>query len=711
MIMPGNGHFKMMGEGGIVPDRRKPNGTGADAVVNRVGDIINTLYEILGTPDKERYLHMLYCTRFTDTVWEQQSTATAAGGELVTQPSPELNDRPMAMTEMRKVSIESLILNVFPRNDTVSQSVALNSCDPQKTGVRQLAEKTKVAQPAVIITCTNTADTVVTAEHTRTAMVVSPVLPPGSGLPCNKRTRQQFQDIARDVNTGRHRELDSKQSVAFFLTYTQVFTQLYGGLVNRVRAIPYEINQTTAALIEWASFFLQEYGIMESTVRANYSRMVQGYTTRAIAWFAWLKTIDHLSTAKDLENKEETIKSLLLDLHADALPIIAVPQLLMNMMSRSVNMSSLLMIMAVAENMGVPVVSWKGLNRFFDDDEPPVEEGVYMDEYVMIRSFFVECIENHRFCPGEDGSWDSQNNISCYVTGEGRESLLPLHENSGFLRFLYNKNKPGDEHSMFSLMAHRFQKEKGKDMLKTCHMGDKIAYKIAFEELLKYTPDFRGLASHRTYFSRKHFSKMGLLGYLPGLTDHLDYDAPPFARHVLFKEGDQIKSEGFGVNPWSMLSIVALAGQILVHPCISDSFASGLVKEVLAKSPPGATPGDIAASRFFDSNSKPVRIFLPSSGRPQHFLRPEDDTFPSTGILPLARGLAQWLPEDMLHCPMLYPLANTLKCSLMEVPASAVKVFYYLLLTVWNCIHLHCLRAEPVQSAAGQGLPFPYPRG
>ena len=674
MIMPGNGHFKMIGEGGVVPDRRKPNGTGADAVVNRVGDMQTTIYEILGIPDKERYQLMLNCTRFTDTVWEQVSTATSAGNELVTEPTPELNDRPMSMTEMRRVSMEPLILNVCPRNDSASQSVAFNSCDPNKTGVRQLAEKTKVAQAALIIVCTNTPDTAITAEHTKTISVVNPVLPPGSGLPCNKRSRHQFQDIARDVNTGRHRELENKESIAFSLVYSHVFAQLYCGLINRVRAIPYEINQTTGALIEWASFYLQQYGVLGTTERENFSRMVQGYTTRAVAWFVWLKTMDHLSTVKNLDNKEETVKNLLLDLHADALPIIGVPQMLMNMMSRSVNMSSLLMIMAVAENMGVPVVSWQGLNRFFDDDEPPVEEGIYMDEYVMIRGFFVDCIEGHRFCPGEDGTWDSQHNISCYITGEGREGLSPLHENSGFLRFVYNKNKPGDENSMFNMMAYRFQKEKGRDMLKTCHMADKASYKMAFEDLLKFMPDFRGLASHRMFFSRKHFSKMGLLSYLPGLTDYSDYDSLPFARHVLFKEGEQIKSEGLGVNPWSMLAIVSLAGQILMHPSISDSFASGLVTQVLAKSPPGVTPGDIVATRFFDSNSKPIRIFIPADGRPQHFLRPEDDTFPVTGILPLARRLDQWLPEDLLHCPMLYPLANTLKCGLMEVPASAVKV-------------------------------------
>jgi hypothetical protein len=678
--MSGNGHFLMMGEKGPVPDRRKPNNTGADNAVLRTGDLDNGLYEIIGVPDKDRYLLMLNCTRFTKTVWEQISTATAAGNELLTQPTSDLNDRPMAITELRGGdSFEPIIMQVAPRGDAQSQAMALNSCDPDRNGVRRLAEKMKVSQACVELICTNTPDiTEVAAEHTKTLLVVSPVIPPGSGMPCHKRSRQQFQDIGRDVNTGRHREIEDKESVVYFLKYTHVFASLYGGLINRGRGIPFEINQPTAALIEWATFYLQEYakGVINSVVRESFSRMVQGYTTRGIAWFLWIQTMDHLSRAKDFEHKEETIRPLLMDLFADVMPIVGVPAMLTCLMSRAVDMSSLLMTMVIAENLSIPVISWKGLNQFFDDAQPPTEEGQYMDEYVMIRKFFVDCLESRRFCPGnEEGSWDPLNNISCYITGEGREGLTPLYENSGFMRFTHSKDKNGDENMLFSKMANRFQKMKGRDMFKVCHMGpERVCYKLAFEGLQRYMPDFRGMASHNTYCYAKHFKKMDLLQFLPGLTDYTDVEPLPFARHVYFKEGEHVKSEALGINPFSMLTIVALTGEILVHPSISGSFAMGLVTQVLSRAPPNATPGGICTTREFDPNSKPMRLFIPMENKSEHFLRPDDNTFATTGVLPLARAMGRFLPEDFLHCTSLYQLANTFKCDILEVPAAAVKV-------------------------------------
>lgn len=712
LVMSGNGHFQMMGEKGPLPDRRKPNNTGADNAVNRVGDIVNGLYEIISVPDKDRYLMILNCTRFTKTAWEQVCMATAAGNEVVNQPTSELNDRPMAVTELRGGdSLEPIIMQVAPRGDAQSQAMALNSCDPDRNGVRRLAEKMKVAQASVELICTNTPDlTEVAAEHTKTLLVVLPVIPPGSGMPCHKRSRQQFQDIGRDVNTGRHREIEDKESVVYFLQYSHVFASLYGGLINRGRGMPFEINQPTAALIEWSTFYLQQYseGVMNAVVRESFSRMVQGYTTRGVAWYVWIQTMNHLAQAKDLEHKEETIRPLLMDLFADVMPIVGVPSMLTCLMSRAVDMSSLLMTMVIAENFAVPVISWKGLNQFFEDSQPPTEEGLYMDEYVMIRKFFVDCLEARRFCPGsEEGSWDAMNNISCYITGEGREGLAPLHENSGFMRFSYNKDKNGDDSLLFNKMANRFQKMKGRDMFKVCHMGpERVCYKLAFEGLLKYMPDFRGMASHYTYCYAKHFKKMDLLQFLPGLTDYTEVEPLPFARHVHFKEGDQVKSEALGINPFSLLTIVALAGEILIHPSISNSFAMGLVTQVLARAPPNATPAGICTTREFDSNSKPMRMFIPMENKPEHFLRPDDNTFANTGVLPLARGMGRFLPEDFLHCTTLYQLSITFKCDVLEVPASAVKVMLAVVVMIAHATHpatnslvcfLECLQSHTQQ--------------
>jgi hypothetical protein len=594
--------------------------------------------------------------------------------------------------------MESVIQAVLPRGQKAADSMALNSCDPNKTGVRVLATKMKVDQPNVALICTNTGDqTPADAELTKSAMVVAPTLVPGSGLFYKKRSRHDFQDVARDSTSGRHRELDNPNAVAHFLAYTHMFASYHCGLINRLRSVPCEINQTTMAFMEWATFYLQNYadGVMDQTVRENFSRTVQGYTTRTLGLMVWLKTIKTLSAVKSATGKkDETVKSLLLDLHVDALPIVGVPVMLTCMMSRSVHMGSLLMVMLIAKEVGVPVISWRGLNEFFNAEQAPTEPGTFLDEYNMIRAWIGKCIDGRRFCPADEGDFDTHHNVSCYITDPGRESLGPLHENEGFMRFAQHgapqqHGQPGgrgqpsqhmvpEEQVLFHKMANRILKQHGPHLFKLCHMGpERCVYMYAMMTLVsKFVPDFRGMGSLKVFHTEKHMRLMGLAGFVPGLKDHTDDEAPPFARQVAFKERDQIKSIALGVNPWSLLSIVALTGQILIHPSVSDEFSAGIVTQILAKTPPGCTPGNICPTRFFNSNAQPVRMFISSKDRPNHFLRPEDTGFCTSGVLTLAKGVEQFLPEDLLHCPAIPMIAKTLSCKILQVPASAVKVYH-----------------------------------
>jgi hypothetical protein len=370
MIMGGNGHFQNKGPRGPVTDNRKPNSSGTDYTVARENDLLRTLYDKLGIPEQSRLYIPVNCTRFTKTAWEQVSTATAAGSELLTQPPPELNDRAITVTELRSDSMESVIQNVLPRGQG-TEALALNSCDPKKDGVRMLASKLRVNQANVIVICTNVGDEdPKDVELTKSAMVVSATFSPGSGVQHKKRSRRQFQDVTRDANTGRHRELENPESIANFLVYPHVAAAFYCGLINRLRSVPCEINQTTVAFMEWATFYLQHYaeGMMDQIVKENFSRIVQGYTTRTLGWCVWLKTISEFSrVGPETTRMRDVVKKLLLDLHADAVPIVGVPIMLTCMMSRSLHMGSLLMAMLVAQSMGVPVVSWKNLNRYYGE--------------------------------------------------------------------------------------------------------------------------------------------------------------------------------------------------------------------------------------------------------------------------------------------------------------------------------------------------------
>lgn len=740
MIMAGNGHFQTRGPAGPMTDRRKPNTTGADYTMARVSDIFTALYDLLDIPEPQRFLIPTNCTRFTPTAWEQASSATVVGDQVLDLPPSEGNDRPCTITELRTDSMASLIQYVFPRGPRTGVAMAINSCDPDKTGVRKLSRKVRVNQPNLVVMCTNEdAPEKKQQEEVMSCMVVNPVLPPGAGVEQKKRSRDQFQSVVRDANTGRARPLDDPKSVSNILAYTHIFASYNCGLINRLRSLPCEINPTTSAFMEWAAFYLQHYaeGVMDQRVRDNFSRIVQGYTTRALTLFVWVKTIRTLGRVDPQHNVKngmtEATKDLLLDLHSDALPVMGVPVMLTCMMARSVHMGALLMTMLIAKSFDTPIVSWKNLNRFFTDEEPPSSTGTYNDEYRMIKAWIGKCLRERRFCPADDEDFDPSFNVSCYITDAGKESLLPLHETNSLFRFTYNAAKtqggggragggyghgqgaPEDAHHLFSRIAARIQAKHGAELFKWCHMGpEQCVYMYAIMSLTnKFTPDFRGFGSPHMFAFERHMRKMGFTEHLPGIKDYVEDNPPPFAREVLFKEGGQIKSVALGVNPFSLLAIVSFAREIKIHPSVAETWAEGFVAAILEKSPPGCTPGNICATRFFDANTKPIRMFIGDQNRPDHFLRPTDNTFPSTGKLALAAALEQYLPEDFLPCPFLPMIARSLSCRIDEIPASAVKVMPQIYGPCVCHIITWCMcAAEPVQPGARQVLlvPRPHPR-
>lgn len=692
MVMAGTGHYRTTAQnGGVIADNRKPNGTGTDNAINRLLDIINILYDKLGIPTHQRMLLPMACSRSSPIVWEQASTVSAAPSssygsmEIFSQPPVDLNGRPLYASEMRGGdSKDPIIKDVLPRNETSSTQSALTTSDPKKTNERQVNEKRKITNIPLLLMCSNVGDTIQSSEQTRSASIVSDVLPPGSGPMFRKRIRENFHHVEGDAFTGRHRKLDDPDGIAFFLMYSQVFASTYVGLINRVRATPTEINQPVVAILEWGGFFLLKYfeGMLNHTERENGSRMEQGYRTRGVALGAYIKTIDHLSHFDETSDKIETIRCLIEDVKVDILPLSVVPYVLTRMMERCLHMGCLVMGMSIAEDFNVPVVSWDELNHFFATESPPSEGSKYSNSYKAIRHFVVECINLRRFAPEEDeNDWSASDNISCYISGAGHENLAPLHETQCYMRLApqsgkdKSNDKASEEFTLFNKMARRFLKHKGRDMFKTCHMGpETVSYKLAFEELLKCTADLRGLASREMFDSEKHLKIMGLSQYLPGIRNHDSPEPPPFARQVSFKHEGHVKSEGMAVNIWEILAIVALAGEKIPHPRCNSLVAMGAVTQVLSKAPAGFTPGNACRTRVYGLDSKPVRIFPSSEGRPEHFLRPEDPTFPTTGVLTLARQIGSYLPEDMSHCTWLHLLADDLYCTILEVPSKAVHV-------------------------------------
>jgi hypothetical protein len=674
--MGGLGHYQITTDAGILTDNRKPNGTGADNIQLVKAAVISTMYEKTGTPDNERLSISLAVSRYTPTSWEQACTASTSEGKLMSKPPASLTDRPMYATESRQDNYDPLIQYVIPRGPQPGDTKAFSTFDPEKTGLRKFLERQTVNTANLETFCTNVGNSSKAQdERTTSLMVVTDVCFPGSMEQSNKRARSQFQQVRQDGHAVRIRAFDEimKKRLANLIAYSNMFTAFYAGLMDRLHGLPYEINQTVQASLEWVFFYAWEYmeGVMEPKLRENFSRMTDGYTTRALGWFAWLKTIEALSHPTDAKNKEETVQQIILDLHADALPIIAVPSVVVRLLTRTVHTGWLIMTMLTAKSLSAPVVSWEGLNRFFDDDEPPSEPGQLMDDYVLIREFISRCIQEHRLCPERDEeSFDANHNVCEYLTGEGRENMGPANDSLGFMRLPCNpKDKSGDTSGIFTRMGARVRRDHGQDLFKDCHMGkEDSVYTNALKSMQGMMLDLRGMGSKNIFMSEKHFKKMGLYNYVPGVKNYDGIAPLPFSKQVIFRERDQIKSVGFGVNPWLLLSVLSLTQEIRIHPSISETLAIGVTTQILKHSPPGITPSGIAITMTA------ARIFVPQKGRPLQFPRPLSTSFVTTGNLQIAKAIGNLLPEDMLHCSQLQRMAETLQCRINQVPAIAVKV-------------------------------------
>lgn len=657
-------------------DTRKPNTTGLDFLIARLTELWTALYKRTNIAVADRLNILLNCARFTETAWENIVTATATNGTIVTLPEKSLTDRPIAIPELRANSLQAIIQHVCPRGEGAS-TMSLNSCDMNKNGARTLAEKYKIDNAGICIVASNVADeTKKQSEESFSLGLVTPAFPPGSGPAPQKRRRCKFNDVAKDIHTGRNQPME-EEKYAYFIAYTHNLAGLFG-LINRLGALPFEVNVNVSEFHSWACFYLQQFagGVMNKAVLDSFDRMKQGYLSRGLVLSIHLKTI--AAMYHTTVSEEETAKRLLLDLHVHPIPVISIPSVLCCMMSRAVNMAALLMTTVVAQHLAVPVISWKSVKRFFEDDLAPTEEGEYMEDFKEIRDFVKECITKGRFCAEEDGPLDYEGNISCYITGDGKVDFTPANAKQGLIRLPYSgKDKSEEDSDILYRVALKVSEKYGSVLHRTCHMGKEIsAVKCALVQMVShFSPDFRGILSASMFHSRKHLGKLGLLSHAPGMQDYDQDEAPPFGKQCSFKVGNEIRSVGVGVNIWYMLTVVSLMKDTILHPDVSNIFSRSLVEEVLSHAPMASTPGEISPIRNFQLHSVTVeQLYTPDTGRPDHFLRPVDVSFVSSGVLSVARAHKQFLIEDKMHCSFMDSLATMLCCDILEVPAKAIQV-------------------------------------
>ncbi len=285
--------------------------------------------------------------------------------------------------------------------------------------------------------------------------------------------------------------------------------------------------------------------------------------------------------------------------------------------------------------------------------------------------------------------------MSCYITSNGTGEHRSEQQRKGILRITDPKRNWEKPEDTLKTVANQIKDLYGTQLFQNCHMGPEACIiNNALHHLMhNFDMSARTMCSERVYRSRDHIEKLGLLGQLPGMAN-TDDDAPvPYVRRVLFtaREGhaEEVRSGGLGVNMWGLLVMVSLIGNrdITVH--VSDDVSRHLLQNVLSLSPAGCTPGNQLSLRSFNSFVKNEELIVQPRPTLHHFMRPESDTFASTGVLLLSPAVedSAFLPEDLLHAPFLPEMWRRYKCAWDELPALAVRASYSLMPNVQYTWH------------------------
>lgn len=686
----GNGHFSTHTPDGPLPNRLKFNNVGSDFTKDRACDIWAAMYDILLISKKDRCHEFLTTMRTTPTVMENITCVTMVGGKIVSIPQPETNFQVMAMPENRDDQ-GALIHFGLARGAEGNFVSALGRAEHPVTKVAEASLKRKMMPACITQISTNRPPKgAEDAEKGKTIDAVAAVIQNGTNPPAQKRVRGSFGDSGSESVMPRNQELsdEMKHVVSNCLALTQNMAGLQVALLNNIGAGSIEISMGALGGYAWLCYYIKLYagGMFDGYMIEGFSRAMEGYKSRGVVYCTWIKTMMIMAKGGDMQ---ETVRRLWGDIAYDALPLVSIPAVACNILYRSVNIGCFVMLTVLAEDLEVPYISWKSLNRFFSATQaPPADDPdvMYVEEFALLKQYVVRCLDANRFCPNDDGPFGLHENVSCYITNDGVDNtMLPQYKTS-IMRISASKDKEDNE-DITTKVAQRIDSKHGRRLVTICQMGPGYyAYKYSLLKLInEFKPDLRGLCPREMFHSEKHLKVLGVQQMASGLSNYDDPDPMPFARQFNFKAGpSDIRSQAIGINLWSALAIVSLLGGTDLHSSLTKTFSNHLMEIILSHSPSGFTPGNISPGFDYDQvTTKPLKFYFSSENRPNHFWRPENPAFVNSGVLAIAPAFARFLPEDCFALP-LPDIAKTLHCDVMEVPGNAFTVSESTLFSGWG---------------------------
>lgn len=301
-ICGGCNSFEVTTKEGKKTSTVKVNSSGADMTAGVVCEMDRILMDLCGISDpNENMQSPIVCNGWTPASIPLMTNATMVNGKITSLPDQDQNKRDIVLSELRgqNMKLDQMVTEFFPRLSTGNsmQTKLLNTCDPEKTGVRQYIVREKIENPHTLFYCSNQEVNGSDIEASKSASIVLHSQPPGSAPFCKKQRTGDFNSQTCHAFSGRNARPRDGKVGAFFFSYSQLCAMTFPALMNNMGIIPIEVNPTVLSLIDWLanSIKSQLEGVMTRSVVESFSRMVRGYTTRNVGLSLWTTMIHELS--------------------------------------------------------------------------------------------------------------------------------------------------------------------------------------------------------------------------------------------------------------------------------------------------------------------------------------------------------------------------------------------------------------------------------
>lgn len=272
------GHLEVQIDKHFFIDWRKPNSSGAGAiqvVLNQMMEELGRVFKIM--PDENKVV-FINPNRNTMAALENECcviTVNTGIAEVKSRPSPDLKDTPLLMLENRgDYSLDTLIRFVFPR-DAGQRNVALTTMDLDKTNDRSVALKLQICFPNVSGFCTNQKKG---TDEPKSLICVTHVCNPGA--PAYFEISDHSGEINRvqcEMSDGRASLPEDTELYILLkqIFFSKIFTSVMVALPHRAGMLPFKINSTTSAFLDWMYMVLRShfFCVFNSHMIENFGRI------------------------------------------------------------------------------------------------------------------------------------------------------------------------------------------------------------------------------------------------------------------------------------------------------------------------------------------------------------------------------------------------------------------------------------------------------